>query len=210
MTPYLRASGADPFKPAASGPLVIDAEALAGLHTGDVSVPIWLALPAPDALDPATLAAVPVIAGVVLEATSSRADVEHLAARLAVAEALGEWPDGALRVVARIATAKGALGLAGLGAGHPRLAGIAWDADALAADLGAASPRGPGGALIAPLATVRSAVVVAAAAAGVTAIDSAFAGDDDAFIRDAEAARTDGFNAKFALTAEQAAALGAL
>ncbi|GLK81199.1 aldolase [Methylopila turkensis] len=209
MTPYLRAAGAGLSELAIRAPLVIGAEALPALVVGDAYAPIWLALPAPDALDAATLAAAPIIAGVVLDAASSRADVEHLSARLAVAEALADRPDGALRVVARIATAKGALGLAGLGAGHPRLAAIGWDADALAVDLGAAAPRGPGGALIAPLAMVRSAVVVAAAAAGVAAIDSAFAGDGDAFVRDAEAARTDGFSAKFALTAAQAAALGA-
>ena len=115
--------------------------------------------------------------GLVATGLAGVADLEHLASKLAVAEAEAGLPDGSTRIVAVADTARGVLRLATL-AGSPRLAGLAWNHAALSADLGAdpheASER-PGD----PRLLARALTVLAARAAGVPAIDTAFLNPDD-------------------------------
>ena len=106
-----------------------------------------------------------------------------------------------------VESAAGALAIASLSGIGPRLAGIACDLAALARDLGC--ELGPASRLPAPLRAVRANLVLAAAASGVPAIDSA-AGhlpDLDALAADAAQARRDGFSAKLALDLDQVAVL---
>ena len=66
--------------------------------------------------------------------------VAHLGAKLAVREAEHGWPDGSTAILAlATGTARGVFGLGSLHGAGQRLAGIAWDGQALAADLGAAA-----------------------------------------------------------------------
>ena len=100
--------------------------------------------------------------GILLAGAESCADIERLGARLAVAEAEGGIPDGTLRIVPSIDTARGVLALNAF-APLPRLAGIACDPECLAASLRCA--------IDAPAITqARALTVLAAAACGVPAI----------------------------------------
>ena len=120
------------------------------------------------------------------------ADLQHLAAKLAVHEAERGIPDGATRIIALAGdTAAGVLALGTVPGSSRRLAGLAWRAE-MDCD-GAAS-------LNAPDRLTRALTLVAATAAEVDAIDAAATDPDlDALARDCEAARRDGFAARLAI-----------
>ena len=143
---------------------------------------------------------------VMLPGTRGAASVQRLSTKLAVREALNAMEDGATAILASVDTAEGLLAAASLRGASPRLIGVAWDAEALAAEVGAERARDDG-ALGAPLRTARDTILFAAAAAGVEAIDTAFPdpGDGEALGAEAVAARRAGFVAKLAISADQAA-----
>jgi citrate lyase subunit beta / citryl-CoA lyase len=133
------------------------------------------------------------------------AGLQQLSARLAVREALASLEDGSTRIVAAADTAAALIGLASARAWSARLVGVAWDAEALRADIGAETCRDESGAYAGPWRLARDLTLLAATAAGVAAIDAASAGVDRAGLRaEAEAARRDGFAAKLALDPDQA------
>jgi citrate lyase subunit beta/citryl-CoA lyase len=149
---------------------------------------------------------------IVLPEARSGADVQHLAALLAVAEARAGLADGATGVVATVCSDGAALFAAGSLAGASlRLKALIWDGEALAADLGAAAAREDGD-WIEPCRLARSLTLAAAAAARVPAIDAAFsaAEDLDGLRREAEAARRLGFLGKVAKSPEQVAIVNAV
>jgi len=193
--------------PCAATALLLDAallrEALARRHETAAPVSLYLQIKGPDD----TLAAVAALRpnGIVLSRCEGGRDVARLGARLAVIEAEAGLPDGATRILAMIGNASGVAGLRTLAGSSPRLGGILWDAEAMALAIDAV-PRSRGWQLIPPLSQVRSAVRIAAAQAGVPAVDTAFPEHAPrvAFLRDVEAARRDGFAAKLATSAEQA------
>jgi citrate lyase subunit beta/citryl-CoA lyase len=86
-----------------------------------------------------------------------------------------------------------------------RLAGLAWSAGSLRADIGAETDRDPSGAYFGAFRLARELTLLAAAAAGVAAIDAAFTAVTDAEGLRAEtiAARRDGFSAKLAIDPAQ-------
>ncbi|UMY17258.1 aldolase/citrate lyase family protein [Methylobacterium organophilum] len=127
--------------------------------------------------------------GLVLPGLRRGADLADLGSRLAVAEAEHGRPDGATRILGWLDNAAGLLAAGPLAGASPRLCALAWDPAALAAELGAA-PRDAAGALIPPLAQARALLRLAAAAAGVEAVD---VGDDGTAFW--AAARRDGFGA---------------
>jgi len=132
--------------------------------------------------------------------------VQQLSVKLAVREASLDLEDGATRIVAVADTAEGVFCLPTCARASARLVGIGWDAEALRREVGAEAARDSSGGLIGPLRLARDAALLAAAAAGVAAIDAAFAALHDAkrLSLEARAARRDGFAAKFALDAAQA------
>ncbi|GJE18541.1 aldolase/citrate lyase family protein [Methylobacterium marchantiae] len=150
---------------------------------------------------PAMMAAAP--HGIVLTDCESARDVMRLGARLAVEEAMQGLPDGATRILALVGTAKGAFALQHLAGSSDRLAGIAWDAEAVRIEIGARTLRSGDGGWIPPLAQIRSLVRLAAAAAKVAAIDAACPAGGDV-LREVEEARRDGLQAKLALDPDQA------
>lgn len=111
--------------------------------------------------------------GLVLPGIAGGVSLARLGARLAVLEAETGATDGAMEIVALIDTARGVLALDGLPGASRRLSGIAWDASGLARDLGLDAPVLPDGRWHPVLVQVRARLVVAAAAAGVPAIESA-------------------------------------
>ncbi len=143
---------------------------------------------------------------VILPKTRGAADVQQLSVKLALREALNAIEDGATAIIAAIDTAEGVIAAASLSGSSGRLIGMAWEADALAAGIGAEASRDDGGALIGPLRTARDATLFAAAAAGVSAIDTSFpAAAGDALRAESVAGRRAGFVAKLALDPRQAA-----
>ncbi len=136
----------------------------------------------------ATMAGAP--DAVLLPGAVGARDLQHLAARLAVREAEHRLAAGRTRIVAMAAdTPAGVLALASLPGASPRLMALGWDPAALAAALGV----GPDAA---PLRTARDLLLIAAAAAGVPALDCGAAGGDATDAPDA--ARRDGFVGRLA------------
>ncbi|MEZ5680420.1 MAG: aldolase/citrate lyase family protein [Erythrobacter sp.] len=83
---------------------------------------------------------------------------------------------------------------------HPRVSGLAWDADGLAHSLAARRKRGPGGAWSDPLAFLRAQVLLVARSLGLDAIEAPYSGprEPEPMARATEGARADGFTGMFA------------
>ncbi|TBW34621.1 CoA ester lyase [Siculibacillus lacustris] len=148
--------------------------------------------------------------GIVLPRAGGGPDVTRLDAKIAVAEAIHGIPDGRTRIVASVAeTAHGVFQVGShRGASH-RLAGLVWDPEALARDLGAAATRAPDGTLHDAFRQARTATLLGAVAAEVVAIDAAWTGAADGLVADCTAAARDGFTAKLAVHPGQVAAINA-
>lgn len=163
-----------------------DAAALAALRARAPGLRIHLRIDAAETPGPALALAPDGVAAPV----AGPGDLARLANRLAVHEAEAGLPDGATGIVGLIGSAACVLGAAALAGASPRLAGLAWDAEALAADLGIALDRSA--AWPAPLAQARGQVVLAARVAGVPAFETVRR-DSASLAGTAEAARLDGF-----------------
>jgi citrate lyase subunit beta/citryl-CoA lyase len=142
---------------------------------------------------------------IVLPRSLGAASVQHLSAKLAVREADFALADGATRIIAVADTAQGLLNMESYRGSSRRLAGLAWSAGSLRADIGAETDRDPSGAYAGAFRLARELTILAAAAAGVAAIDAALAAVADAEGLRAEtiAARRDGFSAKLAIDPAQ-------
>ncbi len=142
--------------------------------------------------------------GVVLAGSQSGADVTRLSALLRPREAIAGIADGATRIIAQATdTPAGLLALGSYAGASRRLIALAWDDRRLAQALGAedASDVAAG---------ARTQTLVAAAAAGVAALDRPFPGNDlDVLQAEAAAARRAGFGGKLALAADQVAVINA-
>jgi len=86
-----------------------------------------------------------------------------------------------------------------------RVAALTWGMEDLAAALGASSQRNEDGSLTAPFQLARTLCLIAAAAAGVQAIDGVYTDfrDGEGLAREAERARRDGFSGKLAIHPDQ-------
>lgn len=173
---------------------------------------IYIRLPSIDSDDiDATIAAIMAGEpdGFVLGRCYGGRDVQHLSVKLAVQEAVHGLADGETPIVAEAgASARALFAMETFCGASDRLMGLAWDPQALAADLGIDQAR-PGPA--SPLATARNLTIIAARAAEVCAIDGLSAFDDPAAFRaDCEQARSDGFNAKVAASAAEVAIINAV
>ncbi len=149
---------------------------------------------------------------VLLPRSQGAVSVQQLSTKLAVREALNAIEDGATAIIAAIDTAEGLLAAASLRGSSARLVGVAWDAEALAAEVGAEGARDADGEFLGPLRTARDVTLFAAAAAGVGAIDAAFAepGHAEALREETDTARRAGFVAKLAVDPAQAAIVNAV
>lgn len=134
---------------------------------------------------------------VMLPGAAGAADVQHLAAKLAVREAEHGLAAGRTAVIASVDTAMGVLALPTMPGASSRLLALGWDAAALAADVGAKGERAQ------PCRSARGLLLIAAAAAGVPAIDAPSRKGGAALARECDAARRDGFSGKLALHPNQ-------
>jgi citrate lyase subunit beta/citryl-CoA lyase len=139
---------------------------------------------------------------VMLPKADGGGSIAHLDAKLAVREATGELPDGAVKIVAIATETAAALFQAGTyGGASARLTALTWGAEDLSADLGAEANRDAAGGYLDPYRLARALCLAGAAAAQVPAIDTVFIDfrDDIGFRRDCEEGRRDGFVGKMAI-----------
>ncbi len=143
---------------------------------------------------------------IVLPKCLGGASVQNLSVKLAVREALFGLEDGVTAIIAVHDSASGVLEAPSLRGASARLIGLTWDAEALRAEVGAVSCRDPAGVYVGALRLTRDMTLVAATAAGVAAIDAAFAGgsDPERLRTEALAALRDGFASKMAVDPAQA------
>ena len=110
--------------------------------------------------------------GIMLPKAGGGMDVTRLDAKIAVAEAIHGVPEGRTRILAIVTETAHAVFQTGTyrGASH-RLAGMAWGAEDLSADLGAAATRAADGGFLDAFRLARTLTLLGAAAAEVTPID---------------------------------------
>lgn len=138
---------------------------------------------------------------VMLPKSEAGRDVMALAARLAVHEAQAGREDGATRIVAiATETAAALFGLHTYAVG-PRLAGLSWGAEDLAAALGATRKRDETGAYTDTFRLARTLCLAGAVAAEAAPIDTVFTDfrNEGALAAECEAAAADGFTGKLAI-----------
>lgn len=142
-------------------------------------------------------------AGVVLPKCEGPTDIERLAERLTRLEAhhagAGAAPTSIVAIVTE--TARGVQLLSTFVHELPRLEALMWGAEDLRSDLGGWSNRGPDDAYIGPYALARDACLLAARAAGVSAIDAVYTAfrDTEGLKRESQAHRALGFDGKAAI-----------
>lgn len=194
---FVRGHGASSGHGAEGGPRIV-------VRINDMASPSWR-----DDLD-AMLPARP--HAIMLPKSRSGADVTRLSQALDEREAGLDLEAGATRIIA-IATEMPAslLAMHTYAGCTPRLIGLAWGREDLATALGATATTDETGALTSPFRLARDLCLVAAAAAGIMAIDEIHAAFRDAagLERDARAAARDGFAAKMAIHPEQVGVINA-
>jgi citrate lyase subunit beta / citryl-CoA lyase len=135
---------------------------------------------------------------VMLPKTEGPADLARLDALMARHEA---EPGRTGLLVVATETVGSTLSLAAEPWRHPRLRGMLWGGEDLAAELGATANRDPQGRYTSPFRLARDLCLMAARRAGVLAIDAVYTdlGNSAGLEAEAEAARRDGFDAKAAI-----------
>ncbi|GGA85014.1 CoA ester lyase [Brucella endophytica] len=149
--------------------------------------------------------------GVFLPQSNGPADIVRLSARLNVYEAEAGLDEGSMQIIAiAAANAVGALSM-DYRDSTPRLTGLGWDAGSLAGAIGPRTAQDENGDYIEPLRLARALTILGAKAAGVMAIDTAYANlnDEAGLGRECAAAARDGFTAKIALHPAQVPAINA-
>lgn len=147
--------------------------------------------------------------GILLSGCRDGAAVQRLAVKIAVREAEGGLPEGATAILADAgSSASGLLAPRGFRGASPRLTALTWDAARLAGDCGAEPGAFADDA--GPATTVRTLLALAAAAAGLAAIDTASRARGEAFARECAAARRLGFAGKIACEAGQVAVVNSV
>ncbi|OWJ77379.1 HpcH/HpaI aldolase/citrate lyase family protein [Haematobacter missouriensis] len=137
-------------------------------------------------------------AGIVLPKAAGAADVERLATWLDAFEVSGRLAHGMTGIIAvATETAEAVMGLGSYRDASPRLRGLMWGAEDLAASLGATT-NAVDGVFTEPFRLARNLCLMAAASAGVAAIDTVSINLSDLALveEEARAARRDGFTAK--------------
>ena len=143
---------------------------------------------------------------ILLPRSLGAASVQQLSAKLAVREADFALGDGATRIIAVVDTAQALFGMGSYRGASARLTAIAWSAESLRSDIGVATDRDDHGAYAGPYRLARDLTLLAAASAGVAAIDTALAGrhGKEGLRAETLAARRDGFAGKMAVDTAQA------
>lgn len=139
---------------------------------------------------------------IMLPKARSGADVMHLGAKLAVAEARFGLEDGAVKIIAiATETADAIFAMGSYQGASTRLEGLTWGAEDLSAELSAEAARNLDGSYTDPYRLARALTLFAANAASVAPIDTVFVNfrDMDGLRAECLAARRDGYTAKMAI-----------
>ncbi len=140
--------------------------------------------------------------GILLPKSQGGADVQHLAAKLAVREAENDLPDGATRICCvATETASAIFGLSTYRGASRRLSALTWGAEDLSADLGAETNRLEDGTHAPVYVLARNMTLLAAVSASAQPIDTVYPNfrDEAGFRRECIEARRDGFTGKMAI-----------
>jgi citrate lyase subunit beta/citryl-CoA lyase len=151
--------------------------------------------------------------GIMLPKCASGRDVALVDAYISALEALYCIPAGSLRILPIVT--EGAAALFGMGSyaetAGPRLCGMLWGGEDLAADVGTLANRGAQGRYTAPYELARSLTLLGASAAQVLAVDAVYTNFRDTAGLQAEVAEAlrDGFAAKAAIHPDQVGTINA-
>ncbi len=140
--------------------------------------------------------------GIVLPKAEHGAQAEQLAAELNALEAEHGLAPGSTQIaLIAFETPRAVLNIASYQALPARVCGLSWGAEDMAAAIGAQANRDEQGAYTAPYVLTRSLCLMAAGAAGVSAIDTAFTDfrDSEGLRESCGQARRDGFLGKIAI-----------
>lgn len=163
-------------------------------------------LNSPDALQDLAAVVVDGLDGIMLPKADGAADVLRLSHYLDVLEVRARIAPQSIKVVVvATETAAGVLNLASYAAKPPRLLGITWGAEDLAAALGSVSNREEDGELSHAYLMARSGALMASAAAEAQAIDTLYGDFRDAagLERDCRSSRRRGFLGRIAIHPDQ-------
>ncbi|HZT28077.1 MAG TPA: CoA ester lyase [Pseudolabrys sp.] len=141
------------------------------------------------------------------------ATVTHVDAKLTAREAIAGLPEGSIKILAQ--TVESAAGVFTAGTYKdcsPRLIGMTWGPEDLAAELGAEANREEDGSLTEPYRIARAMCLYGAAAAKVPAIETIHVNFRDAEVlrKDTELARRDGFSGRLAIHPAQIPVINAV
>ncbi|GAC1389694.1 MAG: CoA ester lyase [Variovorax sp.] len=151
-------------------------------------------------------------AGIMLPKCAGPADVIQVGHYLDAFEASCGSPAGSTSIIPiATETPQAVLALQGYAQCGPRLWGLLWGAEDLATAIGASANRRPDGAYRSPFRLARDLCLLAAAAAGVVAIDTVYTDfkDLEGLRLEASDGRIDGFGAKAAIHPAQCDAINA-
>jgi citrate lyase subunit beta / citryl-CoA lyase len=138
--------------------------------------------------------------------TNGAHDLERIGHYLDAFETMAGMPVGSVKLAAVATETPAAMfGLGSYAPPHPRLVGLTWGAEDLAAAIGATGNKEADGGWTQPYLQARSLCLYAAANAGVAPIDTLYADFRDAagLERDCRRARRDGFTGRIAIHPDQ-------
>jgi citrate lyase subunit beta / citryl-CoA lyase len=183
---------------------------LESLRAQPASPQLWVRvnpLGTPDYLEDLQVAVRAGVTGLVLPKPNSAADVDRLGGDISELEISRGLKPGAMRVLGIITeTAAAVLNAHSYGQGsRPRLHGVTWGAEDLAADIGASSNKDAAGAYTGVFRQARTVTLLAAAAAQVQAIDAVYTDfrNPVGLAQECKDAVRDGFVAKMAIHPDQ-------
>lgn len=148
----------------------------------------------------------PGLEGLLVPKVDDAADLVRLGHYLDALETAAGMEVGTVKLaVVATETPKSMFNLDGYAASHPRLVGLTWGAEDLAAAIGATDNKETDGSWTEPYRQARSMCLYAAAAAGVAPIDTLYADfrDPEGLERDCRRARRDGFTGRIAIHPDQ-------
>ncbi len=152
----------------------------------------------------------PGLDGILVPKANGAADIERIGCYLDALEQKAGMPAGGVRIaVVATETPAAMFALGGYAPAHPRLVGLTWGAEDLAAAIGATANKEPDGNWTQPYQQARSLCLFAAANAGVAPIETIYADyrDHEGLERDCRRARRDGFTGRIAIHIDQVATI---
>ncbi len=178
-------------------------------RAGEVSAKLFVRVnPLGTGLTDGDLAAVvrPGLAGILVPKANGAQDIAAIAAAIDPLEAAAGMAPGSVKIaVVATETPQAMFHLGSYTPPHPRLVGLTWGAEDIAAAIGATGNKEPDGQWSAPFQLCRSLCLFAAGSAGVTAIDTLYANfrDPEGLEADCRKARRDGFMGRIAIHPDQ-------